>query len=251
MSSLNNKIRMLQTSIQNCFKRGKQAEHDKFWNDYQQNGNRTDYMYGFSGNFWTINNFKPKYDIKPTQMVYMFREFNNLAETQIDLVAFAEENGIEFDFTNITGQLGYAFATGGISRIGIINLSNITNLAYSFYGAYNQKHGLQTIDKIISSETTPFLSHTFGYTKWLENVIFEGVIGQNGLDLHWSTKLSKASITSIINTLSTTTSGLSITLSVTAVNNAFETSTGSANGSSSQEWLDLIATKSNWTISLV
>lgn len=64
-------------------------------------------------------------------------------------------------------------------------------------------------------------------------------------------KLSKPSITSIINCLSTTTSGLTVTLSKTAVNNAFETSEGVADGSTSQEWLNLVATKTNWTISLV
>ena len=84
----------------------------------------------------------------------------------------------------------------------------------------------------------------------LENIIFEGEIGKE-IDIQHSHKLTKASITSIINALSSTTSGLSVTLSKTAVNTAFETSTGANNGSISTEWSALVATKTNWTINLV
>ena len=72
----------------------------------------------------------------------------------------------------------------------------------------------------------------------------------SSLDMKSCTLLSKASITSIINALSSTTSGLTVTLSKTAVNTAFETESGGADGSTSQEWLALATTKSNWTISL-
>jgi hypothetical protein len=67
-----------------------------------------------------------------------------------------------------------------------------------------------------------------------------GTVSVSGLNLQWSTKLSKASITSIINCLSSTTSGLSITLSKTAVDNAF----------TAEEWAALENTKHNWTIAL-
>ena len=76
-------------------------------------------------------------------------------------------------------------------------------------------------------------------------------ITKNGFDVQWSTELSKESIISIINALSDTTTALTVTLSKTAVNNAFETAKGNADGSTSEEWAALIATKQNWTISLV
>lgn len=66
-----------------------------------------------------------------------------------------------------------------------------------------------------------------------------------------STQLSADSITSIINGLSPDTSGLTLTLSRAAVNTAFETAEGAADGSTSAEWLALIGTRSNWTVSLV
>ena len=40
---------------------GKQAEYDRFWDSYQNNGNRSDYQYAFAG--WKDAVFKPKYNI--------------------------------------------------------------------------------------------------------------------------------------------------------------------------------------------
>ena len=74
----------------------------------------------------------------------------------------------------------------------------------------------------------------------LTNFFVSGVIGSD-FDIKNLTLISKDNIINIINCLSTTTSGLTVTLSQTAVNNAFTT----------EEWEALEATKSNWTISLV
>ena len=86
-----------------------------------------------------------------------------------------------------------------------------------------------------------------------ENISFvEGsVIGKNGFDVQYSTSLTRQSIENIIAALSTTTSGLTVTISKAAVNTAFETATDAADGASSQAWNDLIATRANWTISLI
>ena len=82
----------------------------------------------------------------------------------------------------------------------------------------------------------------------VQNLIIEGTIGQNGLNLQHSKKLSKESITSVINALSTSTGGLSITLSKTAVDNAFYNNI--VVGSNTMEWGQLVASRSNWTINL-
>ena len=42
---------------------GKQAEYHKFWNEYQQNGNRSSYGYAFGHDVWTDETFNPKYPI--------------------------------------------------------------------------------------------------------------------------------------------------------------------------------------------
>ena len=53
-----------------------------------------------------------------------------------------------------------------------------------------------------------------------------------------------------MNILSDTASGKTLTLSLTAVNNAFETSAGAKDGSTSAEWTALVDAKTNWTITL-
>ena len=65
------------------------------------------------------------------------------------------------------------------------------------------------------------------------------------LNLQWSKKLTKTSIINVVNALGTVT-GKTLTLSTTAVANAFGSTTA-------QEWTNLITPKQNtgWTITLV
>ena len=94
-------------------------------------------------------------------------------------------------------------------------------------------------------------NNTFQGCGELVEIRIEGVIDTNGLNLQWSTKLSKASWQSIIGVFSANTSGLSMTGSLASVNKAFETSEGANDGSTSTEWLNLIATKPNLSVKLV
>lgn len=62
--------------------------------------------------------------------------------------------------------------------------------------------------------------------------------------------LDKTNTTSVINALSATTTGQTLTLNLSAVNTAFETASGAKDGSTSTEFAALVATKTNWTIVL-
>ena len=77
------------------------------------------------------------------------------------------------------------------------------------------------------------------YAKKLEHIRIEGVI-RRSTSLRWSLVLKKESITSIIQALSDTAEGQTITFSQTAKQAAFTDS----------EWAALIGTKPNWTIAL-
>lgn len=90
----------------------------------------------------------------------------------------------------------------------------------------------------------------FDYCRTLTNLTIEGTIGQNGFNASWA-PLSKASLTSVVNALSSTTTGLTVTVRASAVKKAFETSEGANDGMSSEEWLTLVATKPNWTINAI
>ena len=76
---------------------------------------------------------------------------------------------------------------------------------------------LHTIAKIRTDENTVF-NNAFNYCTALKNVTFEGVIGQD-INIRWS-PLTADSIRSIIEHLSDTASGKTLTLSKKAVNNA-------------------------------
>ena len=226
---------------------GGKSYYDEFWDDYLDYGNRKDFDHAFGGIGWTPENFNPNRDMTPTNAYMMFRK----CKMRIDLVEHLNKLGVNLDFSKCTNTI-YAFNFSEFTRIGVFDCSSSAS-SIPLSNVFTSCSYLVTIDKIVLKkgsggmfETTSFKDCTS-----LENVTFEGVIDVNGLNLQWSTKLSKDSITSIINILSTTTSGLSITLSKVAVNTAFETSAGLADGSTSSDWNNLIGTKTNWTINLV
>ena len=213
---------------------GKQAEYDRFWDEYQENGNKTNYTNCFSGRGWNAETFKPKYNIAPTTPTQIFKDFG----ASLDLVEHLEALGITLDFSRAT-TLSEIFLWSNITRVGVVDSRNASAVTYPF--AYATK--LQTIDKLILKDdgTQTVGSGTFGSCSALVNLTIEGTIGSTGLSLQAATKLSKASITSIVNALSAAAGGLSVTFSRTAVNNAFTT----------DEWSALAGTRSNWTINLV
>ena len=105
----------------------------------------------------------------------------------------------------------------------------------------------QELAKYIKEEN--ITNENVTYTQWfgwciaLETIAFDGTIGKS-IDFQYSTKLTKASILNIFSVLSSTVAGQTLTLSKTAVTNAFGSTTAT-------EWTNLVATKTNWTISLV
>lgn len=224
---------------------GKQDEYDSFWDIYQKNGTRTNYSFAFAGEGWDADTFKPKYDIIPITAKYIFA----VSLRGLDLEQIFKDLGITFDTSGVTALDGFEYLCRDTSPsvLPIISTIGASRLRYTFYNA----NRLVTIRKLIlKDDGSQTFTNVFPNCPLLENLIIEGTIGQNGFDISGSPKLSKESITSIINALSATTNGLTVTLSNTAVNKAFETSTGVNDGANSEEWTTLKATKSNWTISL-
>ena len=191
--------------VEDGFEKGKQAEYDRFWDAFQQNGNRTMYRYAFysqGSQVWDDNLYNPKYPINATA---------------------SDGAGSMFQASLITDTK--------------VDVAIGANAQYTFLSCNN----LVTIRKLIVTEATTVHAQSFGGCNNLENITIDGVIACNNFNFQWSTKLSRASIISIVSHLSTTTSGLSITLSKKAVNNAF----------TAEKWTALEQTRPNWTISLV
>lgn len=220
---------------------GKQEKSRSLMAAVQLGGNRTAYNSFFSTSYWTDENFAPVYDIRTNNGSQMFKGCGIT-----DLRGILERQGVELD-TSGTGNFYQFMQDSTITHAPVIDASAAAQLSQTFYNCQS----LISIEKLIIPSTGAVsFSHTFYACYALEHLVLEGVIGQNGLDLRYSQKLSKASIISIINALSTTTTGLTVTLSKTAVDNAFATAEGAADGSTSAEWTALRNTRTNWTIAL-
>ena len=217
------------------YEEGRKAEYDAFWDSFQQNGNRQSYNLAFGG-YWGRQTFKPKYDIVPTTLNSAFHSLcqNDTEWYAFDMVEHLQELGVVLD-TSICTNFTSAFMWAHIGRIGVIDCRAAkSGLTGTF--AYGK---IKTIDKVIVNDGNTY-PNTFASQGQLENITFEGVIGAE-ISFKDCTKLSKASIESVVGALSSTTSGLTLTLSRTAKQAAF----------TDEQWAALIATKPNWTISLV
>ena len=229
----------LKTDFDDVYEAGKKAESDAFWDIFQDGGNRTNYSSAFIN--WNAQYIRPKYKVVPTHehgIIQMFNACKKLKKIESAYFDLSQKP------QNFTGNInfGYYYTFNGCSQLE--EIEDIGMIAQNHYNyAFAYCYALHTIAKMGVDANTKF-SNTFTSCKELVNLTLEGTIGQNGIDIHWSTKLSADSLKSIITALSTTTTGLTITLPTTAQSN-YEAVYGSGS------WTTLVATRSNCTIAYV
>ena len=199
-------------------------QYHRFWDAYQDYGNRNIYDLAFSGEGWTNKTFKPKYIIRPTKnQTYMM-----FARTGVEVI---DESFL--DTSQCTGFTMSFYMTGNL-KSATIDVTSLTN----FNSAFSSDWNLETVVIKNVQENCKF-DGCFGGCSKLANLTITGIIGGSAVDLSAS-PLSKDSILSVFNALSTTATGLTVTFQKAAVNAAFTT----------EEWDALVATKSNWTYAL-
>lgn len=223
------------TKVGKVYDKGRQDENNAFWDNITNYGNRMSYSTAFAQ--WSNEYIRPNRKIAPPGSTSGNSTFNacpNLKKIEAEYFDFSQKA------TGTSSSSGWYYTFYNCPELEEIEDIGLTAAQYGYTYTFANCKKLHTIGAVRTDENTLF-SHTFDFCNLLVNLNVIGTIAKNGIDMHWSTKLSKASITSIINALSPTTSGLTVTLSQTAVNNAFTT----------EEWNALIATKTNWTISLV
>ena len=183
---------------------GKQAEYDRFWDSFQENGTRKSYHCAFAGSCWTPQTFKPKYPIKPVDtssttrygafMFYYFgrgqkgtKGFTPCSITP-DIVDFSECINVRFAFNNawfdeVTADFG-----------------NATSLEHTF-ALGDGGGGIRKLNLRVTEKITAF-TNTFGYASPLVELTFtdDSVIA-GSIDLKWSTNLSLDSGKSILKTI--------------------------------------------------
>jgi hypothetical protein len=199
------------------YKKGKKDEYDKFWDNFQEYGNRTNYTNAFRGGYGFNNqNLYPKYDICPvgsaTQMFYGWSGYSENVR-KINFKERMTECGVVLDTsqaTNLTSAFAYFYS----SELPTIDLTGLKETSGLIFG--DNYYYLKSIEKIIISETTPISTSWFRSDTGLENLTIEGTIAQNNFNVKDCKKLTVASLLSILTALSKDSSiatGKSITFS--------------------------------------
>ena len=153
------------------FADGKQAEYDRFWDVYQENGNRTAYGYCFSGAGWVDDVYNPKYPI--------------------NLVAVAS-TGNAFNASKITDTL-----------------VPITASCQTLITLFANATSLVTIPRLDISGVTKLIDRCFSSCGSLTNLTMVGSINANGFDVSPCKKLSYDSLILILKALADKTSDTS------------------------------------------
>ena len=204
--------------------RGEKTAYDTFWDAFQRNGSRRDYKHAFR--LWGDTVYNPKY---PVVMAgdgsYAFQDSTIVKRIDVDTSKCANLQGIFVGASKVT-------------EIGIIDT---TGSAGYLAGFFNGCEALMKLEKLILLDdgSQTFSATFFNLCYALKDIEIVGTIGNN-LDMQYCRSFSKASVESIVKALSGTVSGKTITLSA-EVKSKF----------TDEQWATLIATKSNWTISLV
>jgi hypothetical protein len=197
--SIADKLATVAENEQKVYEAGKTAEWNEFWDVLQQNGTRTTYQAttdysAFNGSWWTNENFKPKYDIKPTHAGSMFR-----VSGIKDLRAGMAFNGVKFDFSNCTSLMQMFYASG-IVTIGELDFSTRTSGTFTTVQAFQTMRDLETVDLIKVGENVTNYGYWFNHSSKLKEVRFAGTIAYS-LSMSGCSVLSVESMKSIISCL--------------------------------------------------
>ena len=211
MDEILEKLSTATENEQKVFNAGKQEETDAFWEQYQESGIAKSYFYAFSYNRFNDETYNPKYPIRCNNSIMGSRDI------------FYENNFITDTKVEIYAGTG------------------------SLYQAFYNAKKLETIRLLSVYEITEFTTSAFLFCENLKNITFEGVIGSD-VWFQYS-PLTTKSIVNIVEHLSPTASGMTLTLNTNAVNNMSFPYTSEESGITYNSFDELIGSKSNWTIS--
>lgn len=225
------KTLQLKQDFDDVYEAGQSNGEKSFMTKYQQEVSVNYVNYMFAGQHWTEKTFKPTLDICPTvEAIGLF--MHNYVQ---DLDTAIKNAGIKFDLSKCKnlGYLAQNYKGKILPEIDTTSCNTWDSLLFGYSTT------LTTIKKLVLKE-----NGTQSFTEWftnctgLKNLTIEGVIGRN---INFSScPLTKESILSVVEHLSDTETGRTVTFKKTAKESAFTDS----------EWASLIATKSNWTFSL-
>ena len=178
MMSIAEKLTTIAENVPKVYEAGKNLEYNRFWDTFQDNGNRTNYDYAFGSRQWVNSIMNPKYPISATSATRMFLN----SQYKGDLSNFA--GGLDFSKSTSTESLfGYA---AQLTKVGIIDISASNNIS----GMFTNCSALIEIEKLVfknDGSQTPGTS-IFQKCYALQNIVIDGVIGKS-ISFGDSTKL--------------------------------------------------------------
>lgn len=175
------------------YEAGKKSEYDKFWDIYQDNGDRVRYSGCFSGEGWNAETLKPKYSIKAKETYMMFSRcgYNG------DLDDIFKNRGLSFEIDPSINPdvMAYVFYLTSISAIGTIDISFLTNS--NGVASFFNSPSIITIRNLIPPKCA------MGTTCWQSGLVNLGIGGEITKDFSLSrcSNLSAESVQSVIDHL--------------------------------------------------
>lgn len=235
------KTLQLKQDFDDVYEAGKNKAIKEWQDDYLTYKNAVGYHFAFSAwNEETYRLFLSQPNDKLFKIIngadQMYRNFNmyGVNRQTIDLVELHKELGIpDIDWSTATQSCYNTFSYSRISRLGIMDLSNTTHSRFFTNASY-----LVTIDELKLNPSSEYTSLFDGCTS-LKNIKFGNTIPKS---LSFAVSpLTKESIEDVVEHLSDDVTGQTITFKKTAKESDFTT----------EEWAALIATKPNWSFSLI
>lgn len=173
---------------------GRQDASEEFWDSITNYGARTEYPQAFRE--WGGEYFRPTRKITPTasssadRFLYKSPNIKRVERAYLD---FSQKP------RGASNQYSYYYTFYSCPELEVIEDIGMQP-DYTYYATFSSCPKLRKVAKVRCDENTKFYE-TFAWCTALESVYFEGIIGQNGLNLQWSTKLTHESLMSIINAL--------------------------------------------------
>ena len=162
------------SGVNEVFDAGKKSEYDSFWDKFQINGGRLQYNYAFGGIGWTMDTFKPKYDIRANNLGSMFYQ---TGITDLEMALY--NAGVRLD-TSGASNFPSTFYYSDLTVIPELDCRGCANTASPFGLTFRFSSNLLTIRKLIlPSNGAQQFNNTFTDCAKLQNIVIEGVIGQN------------------------------------------------------------------------
>lgn len=249
MMKIEEKVRTIIENTPKVYEAGKKAEYDAFWDSYQNNGNRKNYRGAFGVGF-TPETFKPKYPIIPRRSYdYDSPQSNMFYYTNHENAERIYLTNCPIDLTHLNdtykgNAVDTVFQNANVDDI-FVDLKGVTSV-YQLFNYNNTSREPRTV-KLRITESLTSITDMFYYmadSSVLTLSFTEDSVLVASLALKQSIYLTKECIQNIFGVMSDDVTGKTLTLKTAGVNYAF----GSVDNA---EWQALVASKPNWTISLI